>query len=402
MPSTVDVAIVGAGAAGIAAARAVQAAGVSYVVVEAAARLGGRALTDHSLGFPLDMGCTWLHSADRNPLADGDPAQYQCDRESSRLFLDDQARWASAAEQSQHAAYIAACEGAIESAAACGEDPPVAAAIPDDPTYRRHFDWWCGAYTSVPPAELSAQDWCRYLDTHQNWTVPDGFGQHIIRRAIGLNIRRETPVLSIDRRGPCVRLTTPAGVIEATKVIITAGIEAVKRIRFLPALPQKTEAAIHRLPLGRANKVVMRFDRLQPDWRPARSGLLSVQFGRFGRPIAESFVEAAVARTLEPEGEAAQIAFVLDQLVAMYGSAIRPRMAAARASLWGQTPWIWGAYSAMTPGGGDPRADLAEPVDQRLFFAGEAVHPIFCTAAHGAWESGQRAAGAAIAGLPPG
>ena len=400
MPSTVDVAIVGAGAAGIAAARAVRAAGASYVVLEAAARLGGRALTDHSLGFPLDLGCTWLHSADRNPLADGDPAQYDRDRQAARLFLDDQARWANAAEQSQHAAYITACEAATARVAARGEDPPVATVIPDDPLYRRHFEWWCGAYTSVPPQDLSALDWCRYLDTHQNWTVPDGFGQHIIRRANGLNIRRETPVLAIDRRGPRLRLTTPAGIVEAARVIVTAGTEALKRIRFLPALPFNTEAAIHRLPLGRANKVVMRFDRLDPDWLPARSGLLSVRFGRFGRPVAESFVEASIARALEPEGEAAQIAFVLAQLEAMYGSAIRQRLTGARASLWGQTPWIWGAYSAMTPGGGDPRADLAEPVDQRLFFAGEAIHPIFCTAAHGAWESGQRAAGEATASLP--
>ncbi len=401
MSSSVDVAVVGAGAAGIAAARSLQAAGISHIVLEAAGRIGGRALTDHSLGYPVDLGCTWLHSADRNPLADGDPAQYDCDRAPPRLFLDDDARWATDPEQALHADYIAACEAAIEAAAAQGKDPSVADIVPANPRFRRHFDWWCGAYTSVPPQELSSQDWCRYVDTRRNWTVLGGFGTHIIQRARGLPIRRETPVLAIDRRGKAVRLVTPAGNLEAKAVILTAGTEALKRIRFLPALPSTTQAAIHRLPLGRANKVALRFDRVDPEWGPGRSALLSVRFGRFGRPLAESFVEASIARALEPEGERGQAAFVVDQLCSMYGNHLRSRVQAARASRWGNTPWIWGAYSAMTPGGGDARADLARPVEDRLFFAGEATHPTFCTAAHGAWLSGERAAAEAMRALRP-
>lgn len=402
MVASVDIAVIGAGPAGIAAARALQGTGVSFVVLEAAARLGGRALTDHSLGYPLDLGCTWLHSADRNPLADGDPQQYGREARRSGLFLDEAGRWATAAEHAAHAAYIDRCEAAIESVAASGEDPPVAAIVPDDAQWRRHFEWWCGAYTSVGSAGLGALDWARYEDTDRNWTVPHGFGAHIVRRAAGLPVRRQTPVLAVDRSGPKVRLVTPAGVLEARAVILTAGTEALKRIRFAPALPAETAAAIHRLPLGRANKVLVRFDRVEPDWGSGRSGVLSVSVGRFGRPVAESFLEAAVVRELEPEGEQAQIAFVIEQYAAMFGSAVRRRVRAARASAWGQTPWIWGAYSAMTPGGGEPRADLARPVEDRLFFAGEATHPTFFTAAHGAWLSGERAAGEALKALRAG
>jgi len=399
MTASVAVAVIGAGAAGIAAARALQAAGVSYAVLEAAARLGGRALTDRSLGYALDLGCTWLHSADRNPLADGPVAQYGRDARRSHLFLDDRGRWASEAERAAHQAYIDRCEAAVQAAAARGEDPPVADLVPDDPAWRRHFEWWCGAYTSVGSRDLGALDWARYVDTDTNWTVPHGMGAHIVRRAAGLAIRRETPVLAVDRSGPRVRLSTPAGMLEAGGVIVTAGTEALKRIRFTPALPAATEAAIHRLPLGRANKVLVRFARIDPDWPSGRSGVLSVHVGRFGRPLAESFLEGAAVRALEAGGEQAQIAFVLEQYAAMYGSSVRKLVRAARASTWGMAPWVRGAYSAMTPGGGDPRADLARPVDDRLFFAGEATHPTFFTAAHGAWLSGERAAAEALAAL---
>ncbi len=399
MVSSVDIAVIGAGAAGIAAARALRGGEVSFVVLEAAARLGGRALTDHSLGYPLDLGCTWLHSADRNPLADRDPQQYGREARRSGLFLDEAGRWATAAERAAHDAYLDRCEAAIEAAAARGEDRPVAGVLPEDPQWRRHFEWWCGAYTSVGSAELGALDWTRYVDTDRNWTVPHGMGTHIIRRAAGLPIQRQAPVLAVDRSGPRVRLLTPAGMLEARAVILTAGTEALKRICFIPALPSATEAAIDRLPLGRANKVLVRFDRVEPDWPSGRSGVLSVSVGRFGRPVAESFLETAVVRQLEPEGEQAQIAFVIEQYAAMFGSAVRCRVRAARASAWGQAPWIWGAYSAMTPGGGDARADLARPVDDRLFFAGEATHPTFFTAAHGAWLSGERAAAEALKAL---
>ena len=336
---------------------------------------------------------------DRNPLADGPPEQYGHETRRAHLYLDEAGRWATDAEDAAHDAYIGHCEATVRAVGARGEDPPVADIVPDDPEWRRHFEWWVGAYTSVGSAELGALDWGRYVDTDENWNVPHGFGADIVRRAAGLPVRRQTPVLAVDRSGPRVRLLTPAGILEARAVILTAGTEALKRIRFTPALPPATEAAIHRLPLGRANKVLLRLDHIDPDWPSGRSGVLSVSVGRFGRPIVECFLGAGVARELEPQGEQAQTAFVIDQCAAMFGSGVRNRVRAACASRWGEKPWVWGAYSAMTPGGGDPRADLARPVEGRLFFAGEATHPTFFTAAHGAWLSGERAAAEALKAL---
>lgn len=399
MTSHVDVAVIGAGAAGIAAGQALAAAGTNYVVLEASGRLGGRALTDYSLGYPVDLGCTWLHSADQNVLADAPPEAFGRDAGRSAIYLDDQQRWATAAEEAECRAYLDACEARLLAAGKRGEDPPASFVYDQASPYRRHFEWWCGAYTSVPAAEVGALDWYRYRDTETNWTVPAGYGHWITRRAAGLTVRRECPVLSVDFAGRDVRLSTPAGIVRAKAVVLTASTNALSRIRFAPGLPSAKQEALARLPLGHVNKVAVRFDALDPDWPSARSAVLSARIGRYGRPIAEVFVDATMARTLEPLGEAAQIDFVLGQFADMYGSGVRDRVKAARASSWGTAPWIWGGYAAMTPGGGDPRAVLAEPVADRLFFAGEATHPHFFSTAHGAWESGQRAAGEAMRAL---
>src|SRR4029077_798384 len=70
VPSDVDVAVIGAGAAGIGAARRLcQAGTVSVLALEARDRVGGRVHTVAPAGFPLDRGAEWLHSADRNPLS---------------------------------------------------------------------------------------------------------------------------------------------------------------------------------------------------------------------------------------------------------------------------------------------------------------------------------------------
>lgn len=399
MTNQADIAVIGAGAAGIAAGRALQAAGVSYVVLEAAGRLGGRALTDYSLGYPVDMGCTWLHSADQNILADAPPESFGQDQVRGAIYLDDQHRWASPAEDTACHAYFDACEERLIAAGERGEDPPSSVVYDQPSPYQRHFEWWCGAHTSVPPEEVGALDWYRYRDTETNWTVPTGYGHWIVKRAATLNIRRECPVLAVDFSGRGARITTPNGIVQAKAVILTASTNALSRIRFSPSLPVAKREALARLPLGLVNKVAVRFDALDPEWPSARSAVLSARMGRYGRPIGEAFIDATIARALEPQGEAAQIDFVLEQFAYMYGSAIRQRARAARASTWGTTPWIWGGYAAMTPGGGDPRAELAAPVADRLFFAGEATHPYFFSTAHGAWESGLRAAAEAVSAL---
>jgi monoamine oxidase len=92
-------------------------------------------------------------------------------------------------------------------------------------------------------------------------------------------------------------------------------------------------------------------------------------------------------------------AFAADELAGLFGSAIRRQIRPIAASFWRQDRFARGSYSYARPGHADDRARLGAPVDNRLFFAGEATSPHFFSTAHGAYETGTAAAEAALASL---
>lgn len=399
------VAVVGAGAAGISASRTLRAGGAEVVVLEAAGRVGGRARTDGSLGWPVDLGATWLHSADENPLAvEAERLGFTLGKRPTRrrVFLDAAGRWAEPEETQALDAFLAACDRAILIAGQAERDVAVAEVLPADPVWSPYMAWWVTAYTGAEPEDVSALDWVRYRDTGHNWPLLEGYGALLVRLAESEPVRLSTPVHEIDWSGAGVRLETPAGTLEADAAIVTVptGQLIDGPLRFRPTLPPATRDAAGALPLGRADKIVLAFDgdpfgEAEPLFvRAARAGF---QIGSFGRSIASGYVGGNLSSELEAEGEAGMIAFALDALAAMFGGEVRRRFRRGIASMWQSEPWIGGAYSAALPGGADMRAVLAEPVGDRLWLAGEAVDTDFHTTAHGAWLSGERAARAVLA-----
>jgi monoamine oxidase len=101
----------------------------------------------------------------------------------------------------------------------------------------------------------------------------------------------------------------------------------------------------------------------------------------------------------EETGPAAGFAYAADQLVGLFGSSVRRNLHLLVASNWGRMTFVGGAYSHALPGHATARKDLALPFEQRLFFVGEATHTDDFSTAHGAYESGLRAAEEAIAAL---
>jgi len=405
----VDIAIVGAGAAGLAAAEAVALSQASGVLLEARDRLGGRAHTIPSPVGPLDLGCEWLHSADTNPLVARFRAQ--------GLTIDETPPpWANVAdspafsrqERAEFGEAFLALDARLEIAAHDGApDRPASELL--DPTCRWNplLNAFSAYYNGAEFTEVSLHDYAAYEDSDINWRVVGGYGAAITGQAPTLPVLLNCPVTTIRHDGPRLVLETSRGSITARAAIVCVptAVLASGALRFAPELPEKTDAATG-LPLGLADKVFLRVDEpeafpieAQVYGDPGRTDTGAYQLRSLGRPIIEAFLGGAHARSLEGQGPGAAAAFAIEELVGVYGSGIRSRVHVLAETAWASDPFAGGSYSHALPGRAGDRARLAASVDQRLFFAGEACSAHAFSTAHGAWLSGQAAAAEAIAAL---
>ena len=412
-PFEVDVAVIGAGAAGIGAARRLCAARVvSMMVLEARDRVGGRVHTIAPAGFPLDRGAEWLHSADRNPLSpiaqslgfsvDRRPPEWTTRLRRSGETIAAEAEWLATREAQSQARKRAATEPG---------DRSLASLLAPGDRWNTLLDatstWGNGAELD----RVSVKDNARYEDSGTNWRLREGYGRLFEKLADGLPLMLEAAVSRVDHRGPAIHLETARGTVTAKRVIVTVptSIIAQEIICFDPPLPDKLAAAAG-LPLGVDNKLFISL-------KGALSGIehganlvgsttsretMSYQVRPLDRPAIYCFFGGRFAAALEREGQAAMFAFATGELARLFGSDVRKRMAPLAATAWLQDPWSRGSYSFALPGHADDRAVLAAPVDDRVFFAGEACSPNFFSTAHGAWMSGITAAEAALAALRAG
>src|SRR5262245_61545396 len=248
-----DVAVIGAGAAGIAAARRLAQARVPCVLIEARSRVGGRAFTLPGK-FGLDLGCGWLHSADENEWAALAPRLgFQID--------DHPPPWArpawegnfSAAEQKEYWAAWRRFYERVEAA----EDKDILLSDCFEPGSR--FNAQLGAvitYANGAEAEkITTREYALYHDTNKNKRIERGYGTLITAAAAGLDVQLDCPVSLIDHSGKRIRIVTPRGELSARAVIVAVppGVIANEALRFAPALPARLDAAAN-LPLGVADK----------------------------------------------------------------------------------------------------------------------------------------------------
>lgn len=408
LPASVDIAVIGAGAAGLAAARALSGRPLTFAVLEARDRIGGRAHTVRYDGEGLDMGCGWLHSADENVLADKvEPAGLTLDRtpppwEKQAFNLE-----VTPAEQAAFRTAFTDFEDRVAKAAAAGREAPASTLFEPDGRWNGRIDAISGALNGARFNAVSILDYDAYRDTGVNWRVREGYGRLIERLGRDVPVVLDCPVRRIDRTGPTLRLETSQGMLEARMVIVTVPTDLIARetLRFDPPLPDLIEAATH-VPLGLASKMHMTVTGagdFPPDsqlWgRTDTADTGGYHLRPFGRPMIEGYYGADLAWGLEAEGEAAFFDFAVTELVNLLGSDMRKRLAPITATLWGADPWSMGAYSHALPGHAGDRAALKAPVENRIFIAGEATAQAFYGTAHGAWMEGERAAREALTAL---
>ena len=387
LPSEVDVAIIGAGAAGLGAARALEGSGLSMIVLEARDRLGGRAHT--ILAAPdvtFDLGCGWLHSADKNAFV-GIAGQFD--------FAVDKTvpPWR---ERIFHAGFpaelrdeffeaLAAFYDRAEQAAKDPRDAPASTCLESGNRWNPMIDAISTYINGVTLDRVSLHDMDAYEDTGINWRIRRGYGALIAAYGAPCPVALNAQVTLIDHSGKRVQVETARGTLTANKVVVTAptSLIANESIRFDPALPAKVEAA-RGLPLGVDDKVMLRLEggEALPKDAGLRAAAMRTAVGGFhikpfGQPCIEGFFGGPFARELEDAGEGAMAAQAIDEVVAMLGSDYRRKLTPLAESRWALDPFAQGAYSAARPGHAGARAVLAAPVDSRLFFAGEATSPNF-------------------------
>lgn len=412
MQSHYDIAVIGAGAAGLAAGLQLQASGTRLIVLEARHRIGGRAYTDtDTLGLPFDCGAHWLHAAAQNPfttIADQLGIRY-----ARHLSWADVLRFGGGGPlpedvQAEARSYIE--EVLVRLHAAGQSEPEAAFADFLDPANRwnpllRHI---IGQITSHDPEDCSTRDYGRYQEDGGDFPVEDGYGTLVARHAAGLPVTLSTPVTRIDWSGADVKIDTPRGTVSARAIILAVPVNVLLAggIRFEPALPPSLMDALYDCPMGVSEKLAVLLDRpieglghLYGDVfdlnTPARTPF-NLHINPFGRPLLVSHMAGSYGRELEQAGDDEVEALALEAMANAFGSDARKRVVKMLRTHWASDPFTRGGYSHARPGRAASRLTFSEPVGDRIFLAGEHCSIPFFSTVHGAHLSGIVAAEKAI------
>ncbi|UYY59406.1 flavin monoamine oxidase family protein [Sphingomonas sp. S2-65] len=401
----VGVAVVGGGAAGVAALRTLVDAGQDALLLEAKDRLGGRAHTVWTHGGPLDLGAGWLHSAEHNPwVAIAEAEGFTVDRTLPRWYEQWRDLGFSPDDKAAAIAAYAAFDRRMREVSPASDR--AGDALEPGCAWNGYLDAISGYINGAGSSQVSIADYLAYDDaaTATDWRVAEGYGALVARHAVGGRVALGTPVTRIGASAKVLRIDTPRGALTADAAIVTTStnVLAAGAIGFDPRFDDVLHAAAC-LPLGLADKLFLAVDgaaELEADahllGNPRSPVTATYTLCPFGRPVIEAMFGGEGARAMEAEGLGGAAAFAIDELCALLGTGWRRRLRLVAGSAWGKDPHILGGYSHALPGRATMRQVLATPVDARIRFAGEACSPTEFSTAHGAYKTGVDAAHALI------
>ncbi len=406
--TSVDVVIVGAGAAGIAAARRIAAAGRKFVLIDAADHVGGRCVTDtRTFDIPYDRGAHWIHAPDFNPLmklAARRGLEVYPAPASQKVRIG--RRYAREGELEDFLALQVRANRAIADAARKG-DIACAQALPNDlGDWRPAIEFLLGPFSCGKNlTQVSAVDFAKSIERNTDAFCRQGLGTLLAAFAEGIPVKLSTPATAIDtRRG--VLVETPSGVIAAHTAVVTVStnVLASGAIKFNPELPKRQIDALSKLSLGSYDHIALELagnplgfesDELVFE-KSADTRTAAILANVSGTQLCVIEVAGTFGRELSAKGEAAMVNFAADWLAGLYGADVKKAIKRSHATRWNHEPRTLGAFSAAAPGGQGARRILMEPLQNAVWFAGEAVHETLWGTVGGAWESGERAADAVL------
>ena len=407
-PREADIVVIGAGAAGIAAARRILAANRKVIVIEAASQIGGRCVTDSStFDVPFDRGARWMHNPDTNPIIRlARAAGLEIVTAPSGQKIRVGRRNARAGEVEEFLATLVKANRAIDDGARRA-DISCAAALPKDlGDWASTVDFVLGAnFAGKDLKDLSVVDKVRGGDRNSVFACRQGMGTLIAKLAEGIPVALSTPVTRLDWGNRDVTVDTPSGRITARAAIITVSTSALMsgNIKFASEMPKRVLDAASKLGLGSYDHIALqipgnpmglsRDDVIVEQSTSNKTALLLANIG--GSSLCSIDVGGSFGRDLSSQGEAAMVAFAKEWLTKLFGSDIAAAVKKSSATRWNASPFVLGAMSAAGPGGQSSRKALIDPIGA-MYLAGEATHETLWGTVDGAWESGERAADAAL------
>ena len=419
-----DCIVIGAGTAGLAAARKLQQAGRKVLVLEARDRIGGRVWTDSSWsGAPVDLGAQWIHGVNGNPVAAlarlNGIKMVETDYDSRIVYGSDGVQWteqASAkAEQlfkrlldSVHQTRKSRRDNHLPDQSLAAAWNGILAAQSLDAIKRAQLDFEASYEIEHEYAadlnQLSLFNYDQGADELGGDVVlPGGYGQIPLWLARGLDVRMREVVQSITTGNSGVIVRSVNQIFHARQVIVTLplGVLKARAVQFDPPLPSAKLAAIDRLGFGLMNKICLRFasakwpDRQLINYADSQSRQFCewVNAGSFlNAPVLAGYNVGRVAAENEMKSNSEVTNLAMKILRNMFGKEI-PAPIDVRITRWGSDPFAFGSYSYLPPGAtGRDNDVLAEPVGNTLFFAGEATYRKHTSTVRGAFESGEREA----------
>ena len=408
LPREADIVVIGAGAAGIAAARRIMAANRKVIVVEAASQIGGRCQTDTStFDVPFDRGARWMHNPETNPMIKlARAAGLEITTAPSGQKIRIGRRNARAGETEEFLAALVRTNRAIDEAAR-RFDVSCASVLPKD------LGDWAGTAEFVLGASFSGKDLkdvsvgdkSRAQDRNTAIGCRQGLGTLIAKLGEQVPLALSTPANRISWSNRDVMVETPAGKIVARAAVITvsSNVLAAGNIKFAPDIPKRMLDAASKLSLGSYDRIALqmagnplglaRDDVIIEQSNSTKTALISANIG--GSSLCTIDVGGSFGRDLSAQGEKAMVAFAVEWLTKLYGSEAAAAVKKSSATRWNAAPFALGAMSAAGPGGQSSRKVLTEPIGC-MYLAGEATHETLWGTIDGAWESGERAAEAAL------
>ncbi len=416
-PTRKTVLVIGAGVAGLSAGQKLKELGAEVTLLEAQNRIGGRLWTDRSLGSPFEIGAGWIHGPDGNPittLAVAVSATSFVTEDDSLIVYDKNGLQITNDLLNQLDADFEAQMEMIDQFMEDETDISLEAAINAVNPGALSNDLMLWALTSFTEfdtggaiAALSAD----YFDEDEAFNgedviLPNGFDAILSPLSEGLNIHFENKVQMVEYGDSGVTVTTSQGTFSGDFVVVTLPLGVLKQgsVAFSPALPNSFQNLISEVPVGNVTKVALKFDSTFWDTNTQYFGYMSDIKGKWPLFMSyQTFTDANILVALsfgdypamiEQKADAEIQVEIIEILHTMFGSSI-PDPTSILVTRWSTNPFSYGAYS-YTGVGNTPTDfnNLAGPVDDRLFFAGE--HTIFDYhgTVHGAYLSGIEAAGA--------